>query len=162
MNLYVSIKRRINAISHIVHSALLDSNCESTTCISLYIAPYNSQLSAILPQLCTFFTRDEKVERLAIFSGHHTAFYIRACIFVICCPLGRACLKNVLEWECSPYKAAHHIIFKSKATSPCGKKYRSLLQHFPFALLLVMSFGWSFITLIISNCSHLWEPVSSA
>lgn len=42
--------------------------------LALYIAPYNSQLSAILPQLCTFFRRDEKVTRLAIFSGHHTAF----------------------------------------------------------------------------------------
>lgn len=84
--------------------------------LGLYIAPYNSQFSAILPQLCTFFTRDGKVARLAIFSGHHTAFYTRACIFVICCPLGRACLRKVLEWECSLYKAAHHSIFKSKST----------------------------------------------
>lgn len=41
--------------------------------IALYIAPFNSQPSAFLPQLCTFFTRDEKVTKLAIFSGHHIA-----------------------------------------------------------------------------------------
>lgn len=43
------------------------------------------------------------------------------------------------------YEAAHHSIFKSKTNSPCGEKYRSLLQYFPFAIFLLGYEYWMFI-----------------